>query len=87
MTTSVHFDQYEDVLRKHLPYAGDAPLAGSNVLADLGLNSLGVVRLLADIESTFDIELPDEALTPATFETVDSLWQAVHPQITGGVSS
>ena len=70
------FDQYQDILRRHLPYAGDTRLTETSVLADLGLDSLGVVRLLSELEDTFDTELADEVLNAATFRTAGSLWHA-----------
>ncbi|MFF2328571.1 MULTISPECIES: ATP-grasp domain-containing protein [unclassified Streptomyces] len=70
------YEEYEEVLRRNLPYAKDKSLTGDSSLQDLGLDSLGTVRLLADLEETFDCELPDEALEESTFASVDSLWQA-----------
>ncbi|WP_236794813.1 thioesterase domain-containing protein [Amycolatopsis sp. GM8] len=76
-TNAGEFDRYSKILRRHLPYAGDAPLPETGVLAELGLDSLGTVRLLADLEGEFDVELPDDALTEETFKTVGSLWRAL----------
>jgi acyl carrier protein len=73
----VGFDAYEEILRRHLPYVGAGALDGSSSLTDLGLDSLGTAQLLSDLESTLDIEVPDDALTAETFQTVDSLWRAV----------
>jgi acyl carrier protein len=76
MSVSSDYDAYIVVLRHHLPHVGEAPLTGGSVLEDFGLDSLGTVQLLADLEDTFDRELPEEALHETTFQTVDSLWQA-----------
>ncbi|MET8454029.1 acyl carrier protein [Streptomyces sp. NPDC005209] len=76
MTVSSEHDTYLAVLRSHLPDVGDAVLTDDSLLEDLGLDSLGTVRLLADLEDTFGRELPEEALHESTFRTVDSLWQA-----------
>lgn len=46
------------------------------MLADLGLDSLGTVRLLTELEEVFAVELPDAALHDSTFSTVQTLWQA-----------
>jgi acyl carrier protein len=75
-STGLEYSTYETILRRNLPYLGDKQLAESSVLADLGLDSLGTVRLLADLEEVFAVELPDEALDDDTFSTVRSLWQA-----------
>jgi acyl carrier protein len=69
--------RYEEVLRPHLPYATDVSLKPTDALADLGLDSLGVVQLLMDIEGAYGVAFPDEQLTADTFATVESLWQVV----------
>lgn len=34
----------------------------SEIVADLGIDSLGVMEVLADLEDTFKLTIPDEAL-------------------------
>ncbi|MFI7131032.1 phosphopantetheine-binding protein [Nonomuraea sp. NPDC050153] len=51
-----------------------------------GMTSLSSVRLLLLVEEEFDVELPDEALTRTTFESVGSL-AAVVRQAAGGSGS
>jgi len=46
-------------------------------LAELGVDSLGVVGLLGDIESAFNLRMPDELLTAETFGSPRSLAQAI----------
>jgi acyl carrier protein len=67
--------KYEDVLRQHLPLldAGQQLHSGA-VLVDLGLDSLGVIALLVDLEETFSVVIPDERLGQETFATAGSLW-------------
>jgi acyl carrier protein len=60
-----------------LPYADAGDFSARDELAGLGLDSMGVVRLLGDIEDRYDLELPDDILNEETFETVGSLWQAL----------
>jgi acyl carrier protein len=36
--------------------------AESHIVADLGIDSLGVMEVLADIEDTFKLTIPDDAL-------------------------
>ncbi|WP_433511952.1 phosphopantetheine-binding protein [Nonomuraea sp. CA-143628] len=71
-----------------MPYADAGDFSASDELAGLGLDSMGVVRLLADIEDRYDIELPDDLLNEETFDTVGSLWEAlsalIDPQGTVG---
>jgi acyl carrier protein len=68
---------FRKTLLAHLPYADDDRFGASDDLAALGLDSMGVVRLLTDLEETFGLDLPDELITEETFETVGSLWDAV----------
>lgn len=68
----------QNVLRMHLPAAEpDLPLPMHTNLVDLGLDSLGAVNLVLDLEDTFGVELPDSVLTEATFATAESLRVAI----------
>ncbi|WP_103349419.1 phosphopantetheine-binding protein [Amycolatopsis sp. CA-128772] len=66
-----------EILIAHLPYALGDRIAADDDLAALGLDSMGVVQLVTDLEETFAFELPDELLTEDTFATAGSLWAAV----------
>jgi len=68
---------FRKTLLAHLPYADAADLSAADDLTALGLNSMGVVQLLTDLEETFGLELPDELITEETFGTVGSLWGVV----------
>ena len=68
---------FQEALLPHLPYAESSDLAAADDLAALGLDSMGVVQVLAELEDSLGVDLPDEALTEETFATVGSLWQAV----------
>jgi acyl carrier protein len=73
--------RFLDTLKPHLPYAGD-DLAATDDLAALGLDSMGVVRLLVDLEEQYDLDLPDDLMTEETFATVGSLWTTVAGLVT-----
>lgn len=68
---------FRKTLLVHLPYADGAELKPEDGLRALGLDSMGVVQLLTDLEETFGLELPDDVLTDETFDTVGSLWLSV----------
>lgn len=68
---------FRKALLAHLPYADGAELKADDSLRAMGLDSMGVVQLLTDLEETFALELPDDVLTDETFDTVGSLWQSV----------
>jgi acyl carrier protein len=69
---------YEQILRRHLKYLPDgAELPADADLRSLGLDSMAAVDLLFDIEDTFDVVLPDEALAEQTFTTPTALHDAL----------
>jgi acyl carrier protein len=49
------------LLGQHVP-AGTPIADGSHLVADLGIDSLGVMEIVADIEDKFRLNIPDEAL-------------------------
>ncbi|MFG2607168.1 phosphopantetheine-binding protein [Streptomyces sp. NPDC048514] len=72
------FEQFETLLRAHLPLAApDSALSPDASLTDLGLDSLGTVGLLVDLEQEFGITVPDDALSGETFATAGALWGVV----------
>jgi acyl carrier protein len=68
---------FQDLLRRYLPYADPGRLRPSDELVRLGLDSIGVVRLLTDIEDGYQIEFPDDIVNEETFATAGSLWHAL----------
>jgi acyl carrier protein len=70
-------DRYDEVLRQHLPLLGDTPLEPGTKLADAGLDSLGTVALLVELEEALAVVVPDDRLGAGTFETAGSLWDVL----------
>lgn len=62
-----------------LPDDGAALHDGAN-LFDLGLDSLGVVRFLDEIEATLALRIPDEALSADLFERLDRVIACIQAQ-------
>jgi acyl carrier protein len=82
MSQALTPERFEKVVRPHLPrLPAEAPLLPGEELAGYGLDSLGTVTLLVDLETEFDVSFPDEALTAATFATADSLWTVLQSLI------
>lgn len=52
-------------------------LSGESDLYDAGLTSLTTVNVMLAIEDQFDVEFEDSMLSRATFQSVDSLVEAV----------
>ena len=48
------------------------PARGDN-LRQAGLTSLDMVNLMLAIEGEFDIEIPQSAMTPDNFDTIDAI--------------
>jgi acyl carrier protein len=46
-------------------------------LHELGLNSIGLVKLITEIEQSFNIEIDDEFLLPDNFNTYSKIKNAV----------
>jgi acyl carrier protein len=58
------------------------PLADDAVLADAGISSLAMVKLLLALESAFDLEVPRREITQEAFTSVASL-DALIMRLTG----
>jgi acyl carrier protein len=50
-----------DLLGQHVP-SGTPIAEGSHLVADLGIDSLGVMEIVAAIEDKFELSIPDDAL-------------------------
>lgn len=59
-----------EILSKHVD-SGRPILPGDHIQNDLGLDSLGVMEVVADIEDRFDVQIPQAVLSDiATVEDV-----------------
>jgi acyl carrier protein len=84
--TTLATETFDAVLRRHLKYlSADDALEPDADLRSLGLDSMAAVDLLFDIEDSFDLVLPDEALVEQTFATPATL-RAVLDGLDGGHS-
>lgn len=77
MTNPPWPDSFDAILRKHLPLLGQLPIEASTGLPEMGLDSLGTVSLLVELERAFDVMVPDEQLTADTFATGGRLWTMI----------
>ena len=69
--------EFVALLRPYLKYAGERELGPESCLRDLGLDSMRAIELLLAIEDRYELLVPDELLTEATFETAGALWCVV----------
>lgn len=79
MHTATDFDaQIPAILVKHGRLASDAnALAADADLYHAGMSSHGSVNVMLALESTFDIEFPDEFLKRSVFASIVSIRDAV----------
>ena len=70
-------ERFADVLRAAVPGLRDQPVTGETCLRAAGLDSLATIELLLLLEDAYDVSLPDELLTGATFATPASLWRTL----------
>jgi acyl carrier protein len=73
--------EFTALVRRHLKYAGAAVLTADARLRDLGLDSVRAIELLFAVEDRYQVTIPDERLTDATFETPGNLWSVVEELI------
>jgi len=57
------FEQIVDIISKQLKADADEISPSTNIMEDLGADSLDVVELLMAIEETFGVSVPDEDVT------------------------
>lgn len=69
--------RFTDLLAPFLKFLGEQEITAGTLLREQGLDSMQAIELLFAIEDTFDVVLPDEAMTDATFATAGSLWDAI----------
>jgi acyl carrier protein len=72
-------ERFERVVRANLQFLpAEQPLEESASLQDLGVDSMGTIQLLLELEEAFGVTFPDETLTAETFATPGSLWKVLH---------
>lgn len=66
---------FERILRGHLPdFPASAPLRTDQALPALGLDSVGMVRLIMELEQAYGVTVPEEDLVPRNFATPARVW-------------
>lgn len=69
----------EKILRAQARFlAADADITPDMSLASLGIDSLGLIELVFEIEGEFDLEIPPKQITPETFATPASIWRLLY---------
>lgn len=74
----MHQKEIRDIILAHARLSADpSTLADTSDLYAAGLTSLTTVNLMLALEDHFDIEFPDRMLVRKTFESIQSLSEAV----------
>ncbi|MEU7829504.1 acyl carrier protein [Nonomuraea sp. NPDC049129] len=69
---------FESILRRNLPLLSDSnPLEPDARLSNLGLDSLQTVSMLVELESHYELAIPDDALSVEIFATPSDLWAVI----------
>lgn len=81
-TTDVSWDAgFEQLLTSVLPRV-TGPLDPALDLKAVGLDSMATIELLVRLEDQYDVEIPEDKLTAATFATPGALWAVLAAQCT-----
>ena len=76
-------DELLTLLRPYLKYTDPSvQVAIDDDLATAGLDSMGAIDLLLEVEERFNITIPDELLIDETFATANALWGVIS-ELTG----
>ena len=74
----MHKDSIREIIVKHARLSTDiATLTDDSDLYAAGLTSLTTVNLMLALEDHFDVEFPDKMLGRKTFESIQSLAEAI----------
>ncbi|WP_033443420.1 acyl carrier protein [Saccharothrix sp. NRRL B-16314] len=69
--------RFEAITRTHLPFVAEQDELHADLdLRSAGLDSVGMVTLLSELENTYGVRLPEDLLTESTFATLASLRHA-----------
>jgi acyl carrier protein len=69
---------FAGIVQSHLPlHEADRPLDEDLDLLAAGLDSLGIVSLVVEVETEYGIKIPDEQLSLDTFRTPATLWSVL----------
>lgn len=71
---------YVDVLKLQQE---ESRIPDSNLVAELGLDSLNSLELLVWVENTFNIQIEDEDLTPKLVDSLDTLSSYIDVKLQG----
>ncbi|MCV2458489.1 phosphopantetheine-binding protein [Streptomyces sp. ICN988] len=82
--TDVSWDAgFEQLLTSVLPRV-TGPLDPALDLKAVGLDSMATIELLVRLEDQYEVQIPEDRLTAATFATPGALWSVLAAQRSAG---
>jgi acyl carrier protein len=71
-------EKFDEILRRQLPFVTPKDtLTEDTKLRDFGLDSMGTVQLIADLETEYGIRFVDDLLSLDTFATPGMIWAGI----------
>ncbi|WP_409496860.1 phosphopantetheine-binding protein [Amycolatopsis sp. cmx-11-12] len=78
MTSDSSRAKFDEILSQHLPVLDSVqPIVDELRTVEYGLDSIRRLKLLAALESGFEVRFRPEDLTDSSFSTAGSLWRTV----------
>lgn len=75
-------EKFVEIAKKYVKHhPADQPLDFDKDLQDYGIDSMEQIKLLVEIEETFNIVMPDEYLVQETFSSFRNLYEATEQTI------
>lgn len=68
-------------------YLDEKNITYTDLLSEIGLNSLKAIELIVDLENTFNFEFEDEMINYETLRTINSIAQYVYERSTESTTS
>ena len=85
MTPTTVSDQIRSFVLEKFPQAKKKSLSDSDKLLESGIvDSLGILDLVAFLESDFKVQITDDELLPENFQTVEAIAEFVERKRNGG---
>ena len=85
MTPTAVSDQIRAFVLEKFPQAKKKSLSDSDQLLESGIvDSLGILDLVAFLESDFKVQITDDELLPENFQTVEAIAEFVERKRNGG---
>jgi acyl carrier protein len=75
--------EFEELVRPHCRFVpADSPVDPDTGFALLGLDSLAMLTLIAEVEDRFGVMIPDTVMVGQEFDTPASMWRSVSRLLT-----